>query len=106
MPKNSLIGDLSRNKVSDTQLIQKTKLSSSKSFRTNTIQNKLDLIKVNVNKYLGKYSDIVEVVRTEERLKEFIDNAVKNGIISIDTETDGLNPNEIKSSKENKTKIE
>ena len=47
---------------------------------------------VNVNKYLGKYSDIVEVVRTEERLKEFIDNAVKNGIISIDTETDGLNP--------------
>ena len=92
MPKNSLIGDLSRNKVSDTQLIKKTKLSSSKSFRTNTIQNKLDLIKVNVNKYLGKYSDIVEVVRTEERLKEFIDNAVKNGIISIDTETDGLNP--------------
>ena len=92
MLKNSLIGDLSRNKVSDTQLIKKTKLSSSKSFRTNTIQNKLDLIKVNVNKYLGKYSDIVEVVRTEERLKEFIDNAVKNGIISIDTETDGLNP--------------
>lgn len=92
MLKNSLIGDLSRNKVSDTQLIKKTKLSSSKSFRTNTIQSKLDLIKVNVNKYLGKYSDIVEVVRTEERLKEFIDNAVKNGIISIDTETDGLNP--------------
>ena len=90
MLKNSLIGDLSRNKVSDTQLIKKTKLSSSKSFRTNTIQNKLDLIKVNVNKYLGKYSDIVEVVRTEERLKEFIDNAVKNGIISIDTETDGI----------------
>ena len=48
MLKNSLIGDLSRNKVSDTQLIKKTKLSSSKSFRTNTIQNKLDLIKVNV----------------------------------------------------------
>ena len=38
-----------------------------------------------------EHKDDSELITTEERLKEYIDKAIKNGIIAIDTETSGLN---------------
>jgi len=45
-----------------------------------------------VEKYLGKYKNDYEIITTKERLKEYIDICIANDIISIDTETTGLDP--------------
>lgn len=49
-------------------------------------------ITATVEKYLGKYKDDYEIITTKERLKEYIDVCIANDIISIDTETTGLDP--------------
>ena len=38
-------------------------------------------------KVLGRYKDKILIIRTKAELVEYIDKAIKNGIISIDTET-------------------
>lgn len=43
------------------------------------------------NKHLYKYKDDCEIINTEERLLEYIQNINENGIYAIDTETTGLN---------------
>lgn len=55
--------------------------------KTIPIEEKLEIIKVNVYKILGKYKDDTIVIRTKEELSNYIDAAIENGIISIDTET-------------------
>lgn len=45
-----------------------------------------------VQKRLGHYADQLELIQTKERLHEYIDHAIEKGIISIDTETTGLDP--------------
>lgn len=45
-----------------------------------------------VERHLGKYKDDYEIITTKERLKEYIDVCIANDIISIDTETTGLDP--------------
>ena len=40
----------------------------------------------------GHLADKYEIIKDRSRLKEYIDKAVANGIIAIDTETTGLNP--------------
>ena len=52
-----------------------------------TIEDKLNLIKLNVIQVLGRYKDKILIIRTKAELVEYIDKAIKNGIISIDTET-------------------
>lgn len=49
-------------------------------------------IKSAVDKYLGKYKDDYEIINTTERLHEYINHSNACGVISIDTETTGLNP--------------
>ena len=95
MRKKSLIEglELRETKSSDSQLLARTKkLTTTKSFKSSGVQGKIDTIKIAVNKYLGKYKDIVEVVRDNNRLNQYISTAIENGIIAIDTETTGLNP--------------
>ena len=41
---------------------------------------------------LGHYSTQLELIQTKERLHEYIDKAIEQDIISIDTETTGLDP--------------
>lgn len=41
---------------------------------------------------LGKYKDRYDVIRTGSELSYYIDKCLENGIISIDTETTGLDP--------------
>lgn len=52
-----------------------------------SLQDKLLLINENVTKILGVYKDQTVVIHTKEQLKDYIDAAIKNGIIAIDTET-------------------
>jgi len=53
---------------------------------------RISTINAMVNKNLGKYADDYIVIREERELEEYIDKAIENGIISIDTETNSLDP--------------
>ena len=50
-------------------------------------RDKLNLIRVNVEKILGRYSENTQVIRSREDLHNYIDAAIANGEIAIDTET-------------------
>ena len=65
-----------------TQVVHMTKKTSSLS-----IFDKLDMIKANVYKILGRYAQNTQVIHTREELHEYIDKAIVNGEIAIDTET-------------------
>lgn len=45
---------------------------------------------IEVNRYFSKFKDDFIIIRDEESLKNYIQNAITDGIIAIDTETDGL----------------
>lgn len=51
------------------------------------LEEQMNLIKENVYRILGKYKDNTLVIRTKEQLNEYINHAIENGIIAIDTET-------------------
>ena len=45
---------------------------------------------IEVNRYFSKFKNDFIIIRDEESLKNYIQNAITDGIIAIDTETDGL----------------
>lgn len=51
------------------------------------LEYKLDAIRTNVYKILGRFVDDTQVIRTREELTAYIDAAIANGEIAIDTET-------------------
>ena len=51
------------------------------------LEDKLKLITDEVIRILGRYKDNTAVIRTYDDLKSYIDDAISNGIIAIDTET-------------------
>ena len=58
----------------------------------NDILSRINQIKATVETNLGQYKDEYQVIREEEVLHDFISDCIGNEYISIDTETDGLNP--------------
>lgn len=52
-----------------------------------SIRDKLNIITENVNRILGGYSSNTTVIKTHEELIEYIDKAIVNEVIAIDTET-------------------
>lgn len=52
-----------------------------------SIYDKMELIKENVYRILGHYVNDITVIRTYEDYKKYIDKAIENGKIAIDTET-------------------
>ena len=48
---------------------------------------KIDAIRSNVIRILGRYADDTTVISSKEELASYIDVAIKNGEIAIDTET-------------------
>ena len=52
-----------------------------------TLEDKLNYIYDNVLSILGVYKDSTEVIKDIETFREYIDTAISNGIIAIDTET-------------------
>ena len=59
--------------------------------RIDTIRSNIEDAKRNVNTLMSKYLNSFIIIRTENDLIEYIDECIKNGIVSIDTETTGLN---------------
>lgn len=57
-----------------------------------SILDKINLIKSTVETNLGKYRDKYTLITDIYEVEDYIDKALSNGYISIDTETDGLDP--------------
>lgn len=64
------------------QIIKKNRKSSSLS-----LYDRLEMIKTEVYRVLGRYAENTQVIRTREELHDYISLAISNGVISIDTET-------------------
>lgn len=58
----------------------------------NDILSRINQIKAIVETNLGQYKDEYQVIRNQEVLHDFISASIGNNYISIDTETDGLDP--------------
>lgn len=56
------------------------------------ILSRINQIKATVETNLGQYKEEYQVIRDKEVLHDFISECIGNGYISIDTETDGLDP--------------
>lgn len=52
----------------------------------------INSIKAMVEKHLGKHKDEFIIIQDNLTLKEYIDKCIENNVISIDTETTGLDP--------------
>ena len=76
----------------DSVLLSKLSKSSTTVVSKNkgNINSTIQLIRLNVDKYLGRYKDNVESCRDINSLSLYIDKSIKNGVIAIDTETTGL----------------
>lgn len=73
--------------------INKKSTSSPTSLRGGgTLLERITNIKATVAKYLFEYLDEYIIITDEKEFVKYIDKAIKNGIIAIDTETTGLNP--------------
>ena len=55
--------------------------------KTVPIEEKLSIITENVNRILGGYASNTIVIKSKEELSNYIDKAIDNGEIAIDTET-------------------
>ena len=58
----------------------------------NDLLGRINEIKAMVEKYLGEYKEKYQVINNKEVLHDFITECIGNGYISIDTETNGLDP--------------
>ncbi len=56
------------------------------------IVDKINAARALVEKTLGQYADLFLIIQDEEQLNNYLSVAIKNGVISIDTETTGLDP--------------
>lgn len=74
------------NKVTNPKKVTVTKEVNLKSKKL-SLDEKLQIIKMTVLKILGVYKENTVVLRTKEELQDYIDCAIKNGIIAVDTET-------------------
>ena len=55
--------------------------------KNTSIEDKLRIIYENVNRILGVYKENTLVIKDKETLSNYIDKAIENNIIAIDTET-------------------
>ena len=80
--------------INDSAILKKAK-STKKAPTTKRgggIASKIANIQAMVEKYLGKYAEETLIIQDEETLIKYIDKCIENRIISIDTETTGLDP--------------
>ena len=74
------------NKVSNPKKVTLTTEKAIKS-KTISLDERLEIITSNVLRILGVYKNNTQVIRTKQELVEYIDRAIVNGEIAIDTET-------------------
>lgn len=58
----------------------------------NNIVSRISEIKTMVDTHLSKYAEESIIINEEQSLHDYITHALENGVISIDTETTGLDP--------------
>ena len=65
------------------------KVETKKAMKSKTVStfDKLQLIYEEVNRVLGGYTSNTKVITSKDELSQYIDEAIRNGIIAIDTET-------------------
>lgn len=73
-------------KVSNPKRVSTTTEKAIKSKKL-TLDERLAIIEENVLRILGKYKENTQVITTKQELVEYIDRAIINGEIAIDTET-------------------
>lgn len=66
------------------------KPKSASNFIPKTMKAKIDYAKEMSEKIFGDKLDDLELITSETRIKEYFSNIEKNGIVAIDTETNGL----------------
>ena len=57
-----------------------------------TVVSNIEQIRQRVDANLGKYANRYSVIMDEQSLNAYIDKCIEDGVVSIDTETTGLNP--------------
>ena len=67
-----------------TKKVTVEKLLKSKSV---SVEEKLEIIYENVNKILGSYKEQTMLIKTKGELEKYLDKAIENNVIAIDTET-------------------
>ncbi len=89
--KRGLLGNLidkSSNELSDIDKLQKIKKSETIHIgKNNSIETKLAVLEQTINKILGKYKNQVDLITNIGDLKKYIDVALEQGVVAIDTET-------------------
>ena len=82
-------------RAQDSKIAQKSK-TAKKAVPTmksgNALLARISEIKMMVEKNLGKYADDYIIISEESELHSYINSCIDNGVISIDTETTGLDP--------------
>lgn len=79
----------------DAKILKKSSFSSSPIMTRSKsggrgLSERIASAEIEVNRYFGKFKDDFVVIRDEETLKNYIEGSIKDGIIAIDTETNGL----------------
>ena len=91
-----LVGKIKRpGRSTDSSLAKKSKTSKAAPVTVKGSKGVIDrvaVIQAMVEKNLGKYRDEYIVIRERELLHDYITECIGNSYISIDTETDGLDP--------------
>lgn len=76
----------------DINTLKKSKTTVKGTSSKVTITSQIASIKAFVDKVLGKYRDVYELINTEQQLESYINDCIKFGEVAIDTETTGLDP--------------
>lgn len=76
-----------KNLLSKINTPKEMKIESAIKSKKIPIKDKMDLIADNVYRILGVYKENTTVIKTVDDFKNYIDIAIKNGVIAIDTET-------------------
>ena len=83
-------------RTADTKIAKKANTQSAKAPTISRggggIVERINSARAIVEKNLGQYRDLYLVIRDETSLSNYIDVAIRNGVIAIDTETTGLDP--------------
>lgn len=93
MARKSLIGGFeTKSRSQDLLLLQKlnSKATAKPTVKGNNVSALIEKIRINVEKNLSEYKDKVTFLRSEDLVEEYITKCIDNGVISIDTETTGL----------------
>lgn len=95
MAQMSLFDDISRpGKESDNAIAKKANKKATKSatVKGSGLSAKIEAIRANVEKYLGKYRDEYMTIMDMDTLHDYVNHCVACQLLSIDTETTGLDP--------------